>query len=74
MDNHYCSYDDELYKEISKFIIDNATNDIDINKEYDYINIYSNNGTNVFITNKIDELNELKSKISFDDIAEYGGM
>lgn len=74
IDNHYCSYDNELYKEISKFIIDNIDDDIDINKEYGYISIYSNNGTNVFITNKIDELNELKSKISFDDIAEYGGM
>ena len=74
IDNHYCSYDNELYKEISKFIIDNIDDDIDINKEYDYIRIYSNNGTNVFITNKIDKLNELKSKISFDDIAEYGGM
>ena len=74
IDNHYCSYDNELYEEISKFIIDNIDNDIDINKEYGYINIHSNNGTNVFITNKIDELNELKSKISFDDIAEYGGM
>ena len=74
IDNHYCSYDNELYKEISKFIIDNIDDDIDINKEYGYISIYSNNGTNVFITNKIDKLNELKSKISFDDIAEYGGM
>lgn len=74
IDNHYCSYDNELYKKISKFIIDNIDDDIDINKEYGYISIYSNNGTNVFITNKIDELNELKSKISFDDIAEYGGM
>lgn len=74
IDNHYCSYDNELYKEISKFIIDNIDDDIDINKEYGYISIYSNNGTNVFITNKIDELNELKSKIPFDDIAEYGGM
>ncbi len=53
---------------------DVENDDIDINKEYGYISIYSNNGTNVFITNKIDELNELKSKISFDDIAEYGGM
>ena len=69
-----CESDNELYKEISKFIIDNIDDDIDINKEYGYINIHSNNGTNVFITNKIDELNELKSKISFDDIAEYGGM
>ena len=74
IDNHYCSYDNELYKKISKFIIDNIDDDIDINKEYGYISIYSNNGTNVFITNKIDKLNELKSKISFDDIAEYGGM
>lgn len=74
IDNHYCSYDNELYKEISNFIIDNIDDDIDINKEYGYISIYSNNGTNVFITNKIDKLNELKSKISFDDIAEYGGM
>ena len=60
--------DDKLGKVL---IVDD---DIHINKEYRYINIHSNNGTNVFITNKIDELNELKNKISFDDIAEYGGM
>lgn len=58
----YCIYNFEYYNEISKFIIDNMDDDFDINKDYGYISIYTHNGKNVFVTNKVDELNLLKSK------------
>ena len=55
-------YNFEYYNEISKFIIDNMDDDFDINKDYGYISTYTHNGKNVFVTNKVDELNLLKSK------------
>ena len=58
----YCIYNFEYYNEISKFIIDNIDDDFDINKDYGYISTYTHNGKNVFVTNKVDELNLLKSK------------
>ena len=58
----YCIYNFEYYNEISKFIIDNMDDNFDINKDYGYISIYTHNGKNVFVTNKVDELNLLKSK------------
>ena len=39
-----------------------AYDNFDINKDYGYISIYTHNGRNVFVTNKVDELNLLKSK------------
>lgn len=62
IDDTYCIYNFEYYNEISKFIIDNMDDDFDINKDYGYISIYTHNGKNVFVTNKVDELNLLKSK------------
>ena len=41
---------------------DNIDDDFDINKDYGYISTYTHNGRNVFVTNKVDELNLLKSK------------
>ena len=43
-------------------IVDNIDDNFDINKDYGYISIYTHNGRNVFVTNKVDELNLLKSK------------
>ena len=70
----YCIYNFEYYNEISKFIINNIDDNFDINKNYGYISIYTHNGKNVFVTNKVDELNLLKSKYaSLDtDVAEDG--
>ena len=62
IDDTYCIYNFEYYNEISKFIIDNIDDDFDINKDYGYISTYTHNGKNVFVTNKVDELNLLKSK------------
>lgn len=62
IDDTYCIYNFEYYNEISKFIIDNIDDDFDINKDYGYISTYTHNGRNVFVTNKVDELNLLKSK------------
>ena len=70
----YCIYNYEYYNEISKFIVNNIDDNFDINKDYGYISIYTHNGRNVFVTNKVDELNLLKSKYaSLDtDVAENG--
>ena len=62
IDDIYCIYNFEYYNEISKFIIDNIDDNFDINKDYGYISTYTHNGKNVFVTNKVDELNLLKSK------------
>lgn len=62
IDDTYCIYNFEYYNEISKFIIDNIDDNFDINKDYGYISTYTHNGKNVFVTNKVDELNLLKSK------------
>lgn len=62
IDDTYYIYNFEYYNEISKFIIDNIDDDFDINKDYGYISTYTHNGRNVFVTNKVDELNLLKSK------------
>ena len=74
INDNYCSYNLEYYNEISKFIIDNMDDNFDINKDYDYISIYTHNGKNIFVTNKVDELNLLKNKYAFNDtdVAEDG--
>ena len=70
--NSYCIYSDEYYNDISKFIVDNIDDKFDIDKEYGYISIYTYNGKNIFVTNKVDELNLLKSKYAYldTDVAE----
>ena len=66
-------YFDGYYKgenfDINNFILDNLNDKVDINKEYMYIRIYTNytyKNTNMFITNKVEELElvveEIKKK------------
>ena len=58
-------------REINQFAIEGFMPDLtiffDINKDYGYISIYTHNGRNVFVTNKVDELNLLKSKYAYLD-------
>lgn len=58
------------YSEINSFIINNIDDDIDINKEYSYIILHSDKGKYVFVTNKVNDINEIINKsinIEIDD-------
>ena len=68
INDYYCLYNYDIYNEISRFIINNLDDNLDINKEYSYITIYTGNGKFVFATNKVDELNTIKNKFSSEDI------
>ena len=63
-------YFDGYYKgenlDINNFILDNLNDKVDINEEYMYIRIYTNSlykNTNIFITNKVEELELLVEKL-----------
>lgn len=52
--------------EINKFILDNLNEKIDITKPYKYIKFYTNNyhkNANIFVTNKVEELETLIEEI-----------
>ena len=55
------------YSEINSFIINNIDDDIDINKEYSYIILHSDKGKYVFVTNKVNDINEIINKSIIDD-------
>lgn len=47
------------YEEIGKFIANNYNDVVDTSQEYNYIRVYGLNSRYVFITNKVDELNDV---------------
>ena len=47
--------------------INNIDDDIDINKEYSYIILHSDKGKYVFVTNKVNDINEIINKSIIDD-------
>ena len=55
------------YSEINSFIINNIDDDIDINKEYSYIILHSDKGKYVFVTNKVNDINEIINKSIIKD-------
>lgn len=57
-------YYGEFFVNIGKFIVNNLDDEIDINKEYKYININSYDGRNIFVTNKVNELKDLAKNIN----------
>lgn len=71
--NTYTTSEDYLlnyYKneniEINKFILDNMHDKVDITKEYKYIKFYTDNrykSTNIFVTNKVNELDALIAEL-----------
>ena len=68
-EDYLSNYYKEENIEINKFILDNMNDKIDITKEYKYIKFYTDNrykSTNIFVTNKVEELDtlieELKQK------------
>ncbi|MGM9881931.1 MAG: hypothetical protein ACI31S_03725 [Bacilli bacterium] len=67
MDEKYFSSYDYEYKDIDKFIIDNANEDVDASKPYMYIKFYTyddyNRNSYVFFTNKVDELDSVISLV-----------
>ena len=64
IDDNYYGYS---YSEINSFIINNIDDDIDINKEYSYIILHSDKGKYVFVTNKVNDINEIINKSIIDD-------
>ena len=60
-------YYSELYSEIGKFIVDNIDEDIDINKDYKYIIINDNYCKNIFVTNRVEELDKIMEKYVNDN-------
>lgn len=72
-ENTYTTSEDYLsnyYKEenieINKFILSNINEKVDITKEYKYIKFYTDNrykSTNIFVTNKVEELDTLIEKL-----------
>lgn len=67
MDEKYFSSYDYEYKDIDKFIIDNAKEDVDASNPYMYIKFYTyddyNRNSYVFFTNKVDELDSVISLV-----------
>lgn len=55
------------YSEINSFIINSIDDDIDINKEYSYIVLHSDKGKHVFVTNKVNDINEIINKSIIKD-------
>ena len=65
-------YQDENL-DINKFILDNLNDRLDITKEYMYIKFYTDNfykNTNIFVTNKVDELQTLAEEIKQKELEE----
>lgn len=58
------------YSEISKFIVNSLDDSFDINKDYGYISIYSNSGNNIFVSNRVDEINSLKNIVSYAELED----
>lgn len=68
IDGRYYGY---FYDEIVKFIALHIDDDIDIDKEYSYITLYSNYGKYNFATNSTIELNDIISgnkDLDYDDV------
>ena len=66
-------YYSELYSEIGKFIVDNIDENIDINKNYKYITINNDYDKNIFVTNRVEELDKIMEKYvndNDDDISD----
>ena len=66
-------YYSELYSEIGKFIVDNIDENIDINKDYKYITINNDYDKNIFVTNRVEELDKIMEKYvndNDDDISD----
>ena len=60
-------YYSELYSEIGKFIVDNIDENIDINKDYKYITINNDYDKNIFVTNRVEELDKIMEKYVNDN-------
>ena len=60
-------YYSELYSEIGKFIVDNIDENIDINKNYKYITINNDYDKNIFVTNRVEELDKIMEKYVNDN-------
>ena len=66
-------YYSELYSEIGKFIVDNIDENIDINRDYKYITINNDYDKNIFVTNRVEELDKIMEKYvndNDDDISD----
>ena len=74
-EKYFSSYNYD-YQEISKFILNNLEEKVDINKPYMYLKIYTDNyryqNSYIFVTNKINELKSLITNIkSEEDMANF---
>lgn len=69
-DYHYIdAYGDGIQK-LNDFIIKNCDENVDVSKEYGYLNFYTeNNKTYTFVTNRVKELNAILS--DFNDTSAY---
>lgn len=68
VNGNYYDFNGESYGELSKFIINNINDDINVNDKYSYIVINSNSGRYIFTTNKVEELDDIVKKYSSSDI------
>ena len=72
-EDYFSNYYQNEYMEINNFILDNLDEKIDINKPYMYIKFYTHDrykNSNIFVTNKIEELKELVNKIKQKEAEE----
>lgn len=69
-DYHYISAYSDNVKKLNGFIIKNCAENVDVSKEYSYLNFYTeNNKTYTFVTNRVEELNAILSE--FEDTSVY---
>ena len=70
------AYYDDLFVNVGKFIVNNLDDEIDINKEYKSIIISNDYGRNIFVTNRVNEVNDIikKNINKYEDTEDTGDI